>query len=220
MGALIARAICKKFTVSHTLLSGRPSRVCALPALRGHCADCGLCDTDGLCGLAGLRSPVFARGPFRRFAPTREPRCRERGGRGGARRGPPAGLPAPAAAANGNARNAPRPAGGHFAATGRPPPGRADSARADRTAATRDVSYARSRCAEGRTAAPNRRAGARRAATPDEPARRRIAGARGLTDDAPRSPAGRSRGSLRHDERRYGTADVVRFFSYVSSLRD
>lgn len=84
MGALIARAICKKFTVSHTLLSGRPSRVCALPALRGHCADCGLCDTDGLCGLAGLRSPVFARGPFRRFAPTREPRCRERGGRGGA----------------------------------------------------------------------------------------------------------------------------------------
>jgi hypothetical protein len=68
VGALIARAICKKFTVSHTLLSGRPSRVCALPALRGHCADC------GLCGLAGLRSPVCARGPFRRFAPTREPR--------------------------------------------------------------------------------------------------------------------------------------------------
>jgi len=154
VGALIARAICKKFTVSHTLLSGRPSRVCALPALRGHCADC------GLCGLAGLRSPVCARGPFRRFAPTREPRCRERGGRAGARRGrrgPPAGLPAPAAAAN--ARNAPRPAGGHFAATGRPPPGRADSARADRTAATRDVSYARSRCAE-----PPRRRGPRRPA--------------------------------------------------------
>ena len=65
-------------------------------------------------------------------------------------------------------------------------------------------------------AAPNRRAGAARragrAATPDDPARRRIAGARGLTDDAPRSPAGRSRGSLRHDERRYGTADVVRFY--------
>ena len=42
-------------------------------------------------------------------------------------------------------------------------------------------------------AAPNRRAGARRAATPDDPARRRIAGARGVTDDAHRSPAGRSR---------------------------
>lgn len=36
MGALIARAICKKFTVSHTLLSGRPSRVCS--ALCRHCA--------------------------------------------------------------------------------------------------------------------------------------------------------------------------------------
>jgi len=156
VGALIARAICKKFTVSHTLLSGRPSRVCALPALRGHCADC------GLCGLAGLRSPVCARGPFRRFAPTREPRCRERGGRSPHRRparaarAPPARPPRARGRRqrSANARNAPRPAGGHFAATGRPPPGRADSARADRTADTRDVSYARSRCAEP----PRRRA--------------------------------------------------------------
>jgi hypothetical protein len=120
VGALIARAICKKFTVSHTLLSGRPSRVCALPALRGHCADC------GLCGLAGLRSPVCARGPFRRFAPTREPRCRERGGRAGARRGrrgpPPTGRPPRARGRRQRPQRAPprrRPLRGHWSASSR-----------------------------------------------------------------------------------------------------
>jgi hypothetical protein len=162
VGALIARAICKKFTVSHTLLSGRPSRVCALPALRGHCADC------GLCGLAGLRSPVCARGPFRRFAPTREPRCRERGGRSPHRRPARSG-----AGPTGKASPRPRPPPTLRQRPQRAPPRRrplrghwsASSRESGQCASGSDSSY--SGCVLRtvplrRTAAPNRRAGARR----------------------------------------------------------
>ena len=164
MGALIARAICKKFTVSHTLLSGRPSRVCS--ALCRHCA--GTARTAVCADWRGsaLRSARAVRSGGSRRPASRVAASAAAAARTGARRGRrgPHRAPARPPRARGrrqrsaNARNAPRPAGGHFAATGRPPPGRADSARADRTAATRDVSYARSRCAEP----PRRRGPARR----------------------------------------------------------
>lgn len=204
MGALIARAICKKFTVSHTLLSGRPSRVCS--ALCRHCA--GTARTrrsvrTGGAPLSGLRArsvPEVRADPRAALPRARRPRRRRGAGGAGHRQASPRPRPPPTPAT----RPAPQ------AATSRPLVGLLPG---ERTVRERIGQQLLGMCPTHGPAAPNRRAGAARragrgagrAATPDDPARRRIAGARGLTDDAPRSPAGRSRGSHRHDERRYGT---------------